>query len=224
MSLLEALSKLTLREFDQEVNLTLKHLDVPFTRQESGSVIQYSIFCDSDNVEIGRLIIAPRLPDAPEAPGVIYEDQVASPQDHKRCQQFRAILQRIEDDIDFHYGFGEWAAAWEKIRAKAATKSPQVSAKPMLTEEEGMWGKQGRPGLSLEYKEYIYRLAKAQEGEEIKARDPQKPWKAIAVEIGWARGGTKESAIKLLADARKRLERASAKDLEEVAMYRAQRE
>jgi hypothetical protein len=73
---------------------------------------------------------------------------------------------------------------------------------PVLDSTEVVDGKGGRPGLSG--KELVYRLAKAQEAEEIRARDPRKTWKEIAREIKW-RHGSDKAGIKLLEDARKRL-------------------
>ncbi len=63
----------------------------------------------------------------------------------------------------------------------------------------------GRPGLPPN--ELIYRLAQAQRAEEIKARHPDMTWKEIAREIGWTKG-TSKAGVKLLEDARHRLERA----------------
>jgi hypothetical protein len=74
---------------------------------------------------------------------------------------------------------------------------------PALDSTEVVDGKGGRPGLSGE--ELVYRLAKAQEAEEIRARDPRKTWKEIAREIKW-RHGSDKAGVKLLEDARKRLE------------------
>jgi hypothetical protein len=65
----------------------------------------------------------------------------------------------------------------------------------------------GHPGLPRE--EVIYRLAKAQEAEEIKQRDPSMTWKEIAREIGW-RYGASESGVKKLQYARDRLHRLEA--------------
>jgi hypothetical protein len=74
----------------------------------------------------------------------------------------------------------------------------------------------GRPKLSTE--ELVYRLAKVQEGEEIKAQDPKLYWKEIKIHIGWPH------SIKLLEDARKRLKRLEENDpnnlLEKVKIQR----
>jgi hypothetical protein len=79
----------------------------------------------------------------------------------------------------------------------------------------------GRPGLDRE--ELIYRLAKAQEAEEIRREDPSMRWKEIAREVQW-RPGTTKAGIKLLEDARQRLRRLQRDDpdnlLEEVARFR----
>jgi hypothetical protein len=81
--------------------------------------------------------------------------------------------------------------------------------------------KPGRRGLDRP--ELVYRVAKAQEGEEIRAKDSQKPWKEIAKEISWYLGMSK-AGIKLLEDARYRLERLNLNDpnniLKEVEEFR----
>lgn len=77
----------------------------------------------------------------------------------------------------------------------------------------------GRPGLELDHKEYIYRLAKAQESEEIKEAERGEKWRSIANRIGW-RYGHNDAGIKLLEDARKRLKRADSQTLAEVKEYR----
>jgi hypothetical protein len=75
----------------------------------------------------------------------------------------------------------------------------------------------------LPHQELIYRLAKAQEGEEVKAREPQKTWKEIAKQIQW-KSGNNQGGIKLLEDARKRLKRATKTTLAEVADWRKKKE
>lgn len=84
----------------------------------------------------------------------------------------------------------------------------------------------GAPGLNRE--ELVYRLAKAQEAEEIKRKCPELTWKEIVHIIDWARGGTRESRIKLLEDARYRLGRLKKGDpeglLDRVAEYRRRKE
>lgn len=86
-------------------------------------------------------------------------------------------------------------------------------------------GKPGHPGLS--HNELIYRLAKAQEAVEIKRADKDKKWKEIIKEIEWNRGGTFDSGIKLLQDARHRLHRLEKSDpdnlLEEVTQFRKEK-
>jgi len=83
--------------------------------------------------------------------------------------------------------------------------------------------KRGPGRRELDHDDLIYRLAKAQEAEEIKAREPDKRWKEIAREIGW-RLGTTASGIKLLEYARDRLKRAQKEGdrqlLDEVKKYR----
>jgi len=99
----------------------------------------------------------------------------------------------------------------------------QVEELPRLSPEhplaEKTQGKPGRPGLQLEREEYLYRLCKAQQGEQSRGRNPKMLWKEIAKQIQW-KYGTKEAGIKLLQDARKRLARASPEDLDEVAQRR----
>jgi hypothetical protein len=65
----------------------------------------------------------------------------------------------------------------------------------------------------LKRDELTYRLAAAQEAEELKARDPAMTWKEIAKEICW-RPGWKPAGVKLLEDARKRLARLQKDDPE----------
>ncbi len=96
--------------------------------------------------------------------------------------------------------------------AKFLTLTPRAGDWQNPPEELDMIGKPGRPGLSHE--ELIDRLAKAQEAEEIKAHDSNKTWKEIAREIGW------KYSIKLLEDARHKLERASENTLREVTEFR----
>jgi len=86
--------------------------------------------------------------------------------------------------------------------------------------------KRGPGRRELDRKELIYRLAKAQEAEEIKARDPDKRWKEIAKAIGWRLGLT-ASGVKLLEYARDRLKRAQKEGdrelLDEVKKYRKEK-
>lgn len=81
--------------------------------------------------------------------------------------------------------------------------------------------KGGRPGLSKP--ELIYRLARAQDAEELRAKDPQKTWKEIARDIHWYYGSG-EPGVKLLEDARRRLKRLKSSDpdglLQQVEDYR----
>lgn len=102
------------------------------------------------------------------------------------------------------------------VPAKAAQSSP--------TNEEPTKGQPGRPGLELDHDELIYRLAMAQWAEQMKRDDPDMRWNEIQVEIGWDRGGSRESKAKLLYYARDKLHRFERKDpdnlLEEVAQRR----
>lgn len=81
----------------------------------------------------------------------------------------------------------------------------------------------GRPGL--DHDELVYRLAKAQEGEELKRKSPREPWKWIAREIEWKLGAD-EPGLALLRDARLRLHRLEPDDplLAEVAALRKVKE
>ncbi|TKJ31754.1 MAG: hypothetical protein CEE40_00020 [Chloroflexi bacterium B3_Chlor] len=62
----------------------------------------------------------------------------------------------------------------------------------------------GRPGL--DHDDMIYRLAKAEEAEEIRRADPDMWWKMVAKQINW-RYGISDRGLALLRDARKRLRR-----------------
>jgi hypothetical protein len=83
----------------------------------------------------------------------------------------------------------------------------------------------GRPGL--DHDELIYRLAKAQEAEEIRRADPELWWRMVAKEINW-RHGISGPGLSLLRDARKRLRRLEKDDprglLPEVAQWRRAQE
>jgi len=110
-----------------------------------------------------------------------------------------------------------WALLTGVTRA-AGLPLPQAETQATTPDEGGgSKPKPGNPGLDRE--EVIYRVIKAQEGEEIKQRKPDKTWKEIAREIGW-RFGYNKSGVKLLEDARKRLERADQVLLAEVERRR----
>ena len=83
----------------------------------------------------------------------------------------------------------------------------------------------GRPGL--DHDELLYRLAKAQEAEEIKRAHPDMWWKMVAKEINW-RHGISGPGLTLLRDARKRLRSLEEDDpgglLQEVAQWRRAQE
>ena len=81
----------------------------------------------------------------------------------------------------------------------------------------------GRP--ALDHDELIYRLAKAQEGEELKAEEPRESWRWIARQIKWNLGAD-EPGLALLRDARQRLHRLKPDDplLAEVAAWRRAKE
>jgi hypothetical protein len=104
-----------------------------------------------------------------------------------------------------------WPQAWAKARSPVGTDKRQRAT--------------GRPGL--DHDELIYRLAKAQEAEEIRRADPEMWWKMVAKEISW-RHGISGPGLSLLRDARKRLWRLEKDDpgglLQEVAQWRRAQE
>jgi hypothetical protein len=104
---------------------------------------------------------------------------------------------------------------WPAPRARTATGAA-VGKRPRTG---------GRPGL--DHDELIYRLAKAQQAEEIKRADPDMWWKMIAKEINW-RHGIGGPGLTLLRDARKRLRSLEEEDpgrvLQEVAEWRRAQE
>lgn len=103
------------------------------------------------------------------------------------------------------------------------TLPPGPRAVAPASDEEDLAAPAGRPGL--DHDELVYRLAKAQEGEELKRKSPREPWKWIAREIGW-KLGTDEPGLALLRDARLRLHRLKPDDpqLAEVAALRKVKE
>jgi len=114
---------------------------------------------------------------------------------------FQALLAAMEE---------RWPQGWAKTRTGAAVHKRQRPT--------------GRPGLDDD--ELLYRLAKAQEAEEIRRADPEMWWKAVAKEINW-RYGISERGLALLRDARKRLHRLEESDpdglLQEVEQRRRAR-
>ena len=78
----------------------------------------------------------------------------------------------------------------------------------------------GHPGLPHE--ELVYRLAKAQQAEEIRGQHPSMFWKEIARAIEW-KHGSRPGGVKLLEDARRRLKGASPELKAEVAQYRKEK-
>lgn len=77
----------------------------------------------------------------------------------------------------------------------------------------------GHPGL--DHDELIYRLAKAQEAEELKQANKHMTWRWIAQEIKWNKGRD-NAGLALLRDARQRLHRLAPGDplLAEIAAWR----
>jgi hypothetical protein len=136
-----------------------------------------------------------------------------------------AKLARAEERLQkhLHLAAAELEIAQKEKQAQDATQArATVSTNWQLPPEEpDMIGKPGNPGLP--HKELIERLAKAQQGKEIKERDSQKTWKQIAKEIGW-KYGDGASGIKLLEDARHRLKRANENTLQEVQEWRKRKE
>jgi hypothetical protein len=96
------------------------------------------------------------------------------------------------------------AAAAQTLQTKSATASPEKK-------------KRGRPGLSSG--EYIYRLAKAQESVELKKKHSSMTWPEICSKIGWCQQRD-ASRIKLLAEARKKLEQVDDMTLAAVRSFR----
>jgi hypothetical protein len=68
----------------------------------------------------------------------------------------------------------------------------------------------GRPGRSED--ELMYRLRKAEEAIKIKRKNPEKTWGEIVIEIQFNRGGSPESQIKQLQEARDKYERYKKSD------------
>lgn len=115
---------------------------------------------------------------------------------------FGALLAAMEE---------RWPQGWAKSRSPVAMDKGQRAT--------------GRPGL--DHDELIYRLAKAQEAEEIRRADPEMWWKMVAKEINW-RYGSSDPGLSLLRDARKRLRRLEEDDpgglLQELAQWRGAQE
>ena len=97
---------------------------------------------------------------------------------------------------------------------------PPIEAYEKSTKRSKKGG--GRPGLSGD--ELVYRLKKAQDAEELKKKNPEMTWGEIAVQINWNRGGSPDSSVHLLKDARARLMELNIKDteglLKEVAQWK----
>lgn len=93
---------------------------------------------------------------------------------------------------------------------------------PMPTRSGTRRKRGGRP--ELDHDELIYRLAKAQEAEEIRRENPDMVWKEIAKVIEWNKG-TSDSGVALLRDARLRLKRLKPDDplLSEIVEWRARK-
>jgi hypothetical protein len=104
---------------------------------------------------------------------------------------------------------------WHAARASAGT-----GAAVRKSQRPG-----GRPGL--DHDELVYRLAKAQEAEEIRRADPEMWWKMVAKAINW-RHGISGPGLTLLRDARRRLHSLEQNDPEgfllEVAQWRRAQE
>jgi len=114
-----------------------------------------------------------------------------------------------------------WKILYDELIKQGWVADP---TKPSVAEGEETERGPGR--RELDRGELIYRLAKAQEAEEIKAREPDKRWKEIAKAIGWRLGLT-ASGVKLLEYARDRLKRAQKEGdrelLDEVKKYRKEK-
>jgi len=115
---------------------------------------------------------------------------------------------------------------YEELLARIGERWPEAQADTAIgasAPEKQRRG--GRPGL--DHHELIYRLAKAQEAEEIRRGDPSMTWKEIAKEIDW-RYGINAPGLALLRDARRRLQRLEKNDpdalLQEVTQWREAKE
>ncbi len=153
--------------------------------------------CQAGSVPIGIAISVRYMEHRPGTLEVESECYLA-----EGMQYFRALLAAM----------GE---RWPPARASTAAAPPvRKSQRPG-----------GRPGL--DHDELIYRLAKAQEAEEIKRADPEMWWKMVAKEINW-RHGISDPGLTLLRDARKRLRSLEEADpgglLQEVAQWRRAQE
>lgn len=135
--------------------------------------------------------------------------------EHLVAEHFRLTVECHEDELrDF------WQELVEAIKQRwsgAKEKTLKLATPPTMRRRGG------RP--RLEHEEVIYRLAKAQEAEELKRRDSELTWHAILLMIDFGRGGTRESSRKLLEIARGELEELSKSDpeglLQEVEQSRA---
>jgi len=95
----------------------------------------------------------------------------------------------------------EERARWNAFIAEASSPAIRRSV-------QGRGG--GHPGLSRD--ELVYRVAKAMDAEQIKKETPDMTWKEVVREIKWDRGSTRASKVKLLQDARYRLDRLKDDD------------
>lgn len=124
-----------------------------------------------------------------------------------RLSEVPAVMEYFEELLE---GIGRaWPEAKEWLEALVA-KPPKDRGRRLG----------GRPKLG--HDELIYRLAKAQEGEEMRRDDPKLYWKEIAREIGW-RYGADEKGLALLRDARHRLRALEKKDPDGLVREVAQR-
>lgn len=145
------------------------------------------------------------------------------------CQYFAAEMDRLLAELTASVlNPGQDPAGL--VMAGAPTRQPlamsaDVDGQAETAESADDWDapRVGHPGL--DHDETIYRLAKAQQAEEIRRADKSMTWKEIARQIRWNKG-TDEAGIALLADARHRLHRLAADDplLAEVAAWRRAKE
>jgi hypothetical protein len=131
--------------------------------------------------------------------------------------EVRARCYRDALEIPFEEVLAEIEKRWPGARKELTGEQAEAQA----DKKRG-----GRPGL--DHDELIYRLAKAQEAEEMRLDNPDMTWKEIAKEIKW-RHGISKAGIKLLEDARlSRLRRLKKSDpdhlLEQVKAYREGKE
>ena len=194
-------------------------LDKIYGREESARRLPEAVREFREQIQVARTFKREleALPDLPPA---------------QLADQFMEMLPQIE---------GEDERSHAKIAVAATPIGANAITSAVKAPNDVSRSKRGSHGL--EHAELIYRLAKAQEAEEIKARSPHKTWKEIAKEINWqpttppstsdflkdhdSEARKFASDIKLLEDARNRLERVMKSGdealLNEIAEFRKEK-